>query len=539
MGIEELDGISIVIPVYNVENYLEKCLQSVCNQSAKDYEIILVNDGSTDNSGKICEDWSRKDRRIKYYIKDNEGLGPTRDYGMKKSNRKYVTFIDSDDWIAENFVESMLKKMVSSDYDIVYCDCCYVNELTKDKYIDRFRKNLDAVNADMNIRLAFGYPNIWAALYRKGLWIENDIHMPGIVYEDTAIYGVLLSKAEKIGYCSETLYYYRTSRPGSLMQIGMKDYSFMVKSLLHLLELAKEKNVLEKNKVAFLYFCIRQINGDWMKLIRENDIERQEMLKRDMYLIFEKYFDNWKDLSMQNIFAVGSYSSSAVYNKIKAFRNLKEGKMQYISMINFLSSPLDESLFEVKDGAKSFQREMLYKELTSPIINELKKYKVIIFDFLDEQFDILKVNNSYINSSIAYNDTLNIKCDVNIINRDSEQCFKLWKEGFNKFFQFAKQNHIKLILQKLFFNEKFGDENKQIFYDNIDEIKNRNEILKKYYKFIERNYSEIITIELPEEFKYTDKYFPYGVRPEHFNDFAYFYLSYLARKEGGKSKVEE
>lgn len=102
------DLISVIIPVYNVEQYLDRCLQSVVNQTYKNLEIILVDDGSTDSSGKICDDWKKKDDRIYVVHKSNGGLSSARNAGMKKMTGKYVAFIDSDDWIELNMYEELI-----------------------------------------------------------------------------------------------------------------------------------------------------------------------------------------------------------------------------------------------------------------------------------------------------------------------------------------------------------------------------------------------------------------------------------------------
>ena len=111
--------LSIIMPVYNVEKYVNKSIESVLAQTMIDFELIIVNDGSTDNSGKICEEYAFSDSRIKYYCKDNEGVSVARNFGIKKSSSsKYITFIDSDDWIEPDFYEKAMKYIKSNDLDM-------------------------------------------------------------------------------------------------------------------------------------------------------------------------------------------------------------------------------------------------------------------------------------------------------------------------------------------------------------------------------------------------------------------------------------
>ena len=112
------EKITVIVPVYNVENYLEKCLDSLINQTYKNIEIIVINDGSTDNQGEICQEYAQKDNRIVYIEKENGGLSDARNVGLDKMTGSYVTFIDSDDWIEQDYIETLYKKIVEYQADI-------------------------------------------------------------------------------------------------------------------------------------------------------------------------------------------------------------------------------------------------------------------------------------------------------------------------------------------------------------------------------------------------------------------------------------
>lgn len=114
-------AVSIIIPVYNVQKYLNDCIESVVGQTLADIEIILVDDGSTDNSGNMCEEWKKKDNRITVYHKENGGLMSAWKYGVKHANGEYIGFVDSDDWVDSNMFETLLDTAVSNDVDLVCC----------------------------------------------------------------------------------------------------------------------------------------------------------------------------------------------------------------------------------------------------------------------------------------------------------------------------------------------------------------------------------------------------------------------------------
>lgn len=114
--------ISVIVPVYNVEKYLSRCIDSILNQTMQDFEIILINDGSTDSSPKICNEYGRKDKRIRVVHKSNERVSAARNDGIKVAKGKYVSFVDSDDWIQPTMYEEMYEKAVSLNCDFVMCD---------------------------------------------------------------------------------------------------------------------------------------------------------------------------------------------------------------------------------------------------------------------------------------------------------------------------------------------------------------------------------------------------------------------------------
>ena len=113
--------LSVIVPIYNVEDYLNECIESIIKQTYKDLEIILVDDGSTDKSGIICDEYVKKDGRICVIHKTNKGLLEARLTGVEKAKGKYITFVDSDDWIVENMYEDLLRTLETSNAEIVIC----------------------------------------------------------------------------------------------------------------------------------------------------------------------------------------------------------------------------------------------------------------------------------------------------------------------------------------------------------------------------------------------------------------------------------
>lgn len=216
MKLEKL--ISVVVPVYNVEEYLDECLDSIKKQTYKNLEVILVNDGSTDKSQEICERYCQQDPRFHLINQENRGLSAARNRGIQESTAEFITFVDSDDVIKEDMLEQLMKPMTSENIDIV--ECWYTHneqelELeTKDNIGIVFRGDakgaLVSLCSDNIVRL-----NAVAKLFRRKLIIGFPF-LEGLFYED--VYGGIgilkhINKMVKINYIG---YYYRV-RSGSIM----------------------------------------------------------------------------------------------------------------------------------------------------------------------------------------------------------------------------------------------------------------------------------------------------------------------------------
>ena len=143
--------ISIIVPVYNVEKYLERCINSLISQTYNNIEILLIDDGSTDKSGKIIDEMCLKDDRLKVFHKKNGGVSSARNYGLKKSNGKFVTFVDSDDYVDKDYIKVLAKYQSEGDYDIVISNAIDFNECIEEKNVRESRKTI-ALDKNQSVR---------------------------------------------------------------------------------------------------------------------------------------------------------------------------------------------------------------------------------------------------------------------------------------------------------------------------------------------------------------------------------------------------
>lgn len=248
---EEL--ISIIVPVYNVESYLEECVQSIIQQSYRNIEIILIDDGSTDNSGILCDKYAMQDQRIKVIHKENGGLSEARNYGMKEASGDWFLFVDSDDFIRRDSCEILIK---------------YANKFLADIVIAREKKFLDGctfeysdlsgvqylLDSDQALQYYFyrkfaGYA--CGKLLKKS--IIKDIAFPrGKYFEDSFVLFLFLEKANKVAVLQDEVYFYR-QRKSSIINSNCSK---------------KHLDIIEANQIAENYFKLKHENKEIMKAIQ-------------------------------------------------------------------------------------------------------------------------------------------------------------------------------------------------------------------------------------------------------------------------------
>ena len=208
--------VSIIVPIYNVEKYLRMCLDSIEHQTYSNIEVLLINDGSPDSSGEICQEYVARDSRFRYFEKENGGLSDARNYGIERSNGMYLTFVDSDDWLSLTYVEDLYQAAIRNDADTVVSHYTIYNESDRNYYVhiwdDYYEKNytgeelvLELPSLELN---GYVYITSWGILFKKELF--NNIRFPkGKVIEDSRTNYKLFFRSNKVAYIHKEIYYHR------------------------------------------------------------------------------------------------------------------------------------------------------------------------------------------------------------------------------------------------------------------------------------------------------------------------------------------
>ena len=211
--------VSIIVPVYNVRDYVLRCLESLGRQKYKEIEIIIVDDGSTDSSGKICDEFAKNDKRARVFHKKNGGLSDARNYGIKKASGELIAFVDSDDYVEDSYVSKMIETLEGDKSDIVVCG--YNKEHPQNEVVSGFKATYYCLVRQNNADIV-----AWNKLYKKELFVKNRIDFPkGKKHEDLLTIYKVMSKAKKVSYIGDALYHY-AEREGSITNVEMAEEKF-------------------------------------------------------------------------------------------------------------------------------------------------------------------------------------------------------------------------------------------------------------------------------------------------------------------------
>lgn len=292
--------ISVIIPVYNAEEHLEKCINSIVNQTVQDFEIIIINDGSTDGSQAIIDDYSAKfPNQIKSFTLENGGVAAARNYGIEKSSGDYLCFVDSDDYVDVDLFEK-LQQYTLNGYDIIKYKC---------KKVDECGKILEEIQGPNFINLdgeeAFGrlYSKdklidvVWLFLIKRNYWVEHGFEFPeGRYHEDWAVIPYAILKAKKV--CSSEIYGYNYVQTEESITRHNKNEKIIKRAtdmLFHYDNLGKKINADKIGKEAAQNFMIYLTNS---LILRTEEIPKEY---RKEYIFQLKKRKIFKNIKVRNI----------------------------------------------------------------------------------------------------------------------------------------------------------------------------------------------------------------------------------------------
>ena len=302
--------VSVIVPIYNVEKYLEKCINSLLSQTLEDIQIILVNDGSKDNSGNIAREYEKNNKnRIIYVEKENGGLSDARNYGLKYATGDFIAFLDSDDYIEKNAYEEMYNKAIEENADYVECDFIweFPNKIRVDKqYPYKNKKEM----------LSFVRVVAWNKLIKRQLITDNNLEFPkGLRYEDVEFTYKLIPFINKFAYVDKPFIHY-VQREGSIANVQNERTAEIFTVLDNVIEFYKKNNIYEEYRNELEYNYARYLLCSSLKrMCKIKDKSIREKLLTESWERLNLNFPNWKENVILKTVNIGKNKYMRTVNK--------------------------------------------------------------------------------------------------------------------------------------------------------------------------------------------------------------------------------
>ena len=330
--IDYMPKVSVIIPVYNVEEYLRECLDSVVNQTLKEIEIICIDDGSIDNSLEILKEYAQKDNRITVIKQKNLYAGIARNAGLSQAKGEYLSFLDSDDFFELNMLEEMSKKGDEDNSDVVFCGyIVFDNNIKKDnfmviypnEYISKSPLSPEKIKDKLFI---ITNPNPWTKLFKRKLFIDNDLHFESLLRcnDLTCIYTALVT-SKKISFCSNSYIHYRSSQKSNITAKKEKYIDCFFNSINKL-----EKNLIKLNKLNDYYQTFLERLNNSLKWETKNcsEIRKDEIKNICKNLLSDRLYNALYSIKISVIISIYNVEKylrecldSVINQTLKKYRN--------------------------------------------------------------------------------------------------------------------------------------------------------------------------------------------------------------------------
>ena len=317
-----MSKVSIIVPIYNVEKYLEKCLKSLVNQTLQEIQIVLVNDGSKDSSGKIAKKFQKRyPEKIIYLEKENGGLSDARNFGIPYATGEYIAFLDSDDYVELSLYEEMYDMAKKEKSDMVECDFYW-------EYPEKSKKDIGVLYEGKKEMLEKVRVVAWNKLIKREILEKAKICFPkGYRYEDVEFTYKLIPYLEKVSFLKKPYIHYM-QREGSISNSQNERTKEIFEVLEHVIEFYKEKDLYNEYKTQLEYVYTRYLLcSSLLRMVKIQDKKLKKQLLNKTWTNLNTKFSNWK--------------------KNEILRNRKSGKNLYMKTVNKFTYPIYCKIFSL------------------------------------------------------------------------------------------------------------------------------------------------------------------------------------------------
>lgn len=274
--------ISVIVPIYNIERYLRQCIDSILAQTFTNFELLLIDDGSPDGCPAICDEYAKKDARIRVFHKPNGGLTSARNYGLDNAKGKWIMHIDGDDWVAPTYIEELYNAAIKNDADIVICGFRFAYE-DGSSVIEHPTRWDDDKSVSLNRYISSVWTTAWGSIHKSSLYHNNGVRSPqNITYcEDFHLMVRLCYFANKVISIDRPLYNYRQRSSSIVHSLNDKTWRDELSTYLEILDFFRNQGELETYKKVMSWRTLKTSNGMTLDLSRFEEFKKYNPDKKD------------------------------------------------------------------------------------------------------------------------------------------------------------------------------------------------------------------------------------------------------------------
>ena len=529
---QEKPEISVILPVYNVEDYMDQCLESVTGQSFRAIEILLIDDGSKDASLVKCRDWAARDPRIAVIHRANGGVASARNLGLLLARGEYIAFVDPDDWLDLSYLEKLYAAACEADADYAECDLWrYDNRSGRQIYRSCYGRMGRAYTLAEHMK--YGPTATYKAISRRSLWRDNGVEMPSCSFESPAVYSLLLALSRRTVNVREALYYYRRFRENSLIETyatqGGRAYERLAIDAMCFL--------IEEFQRTGLYECFAGVLEGVVKY-RLSDILAMQYHRRSPEN-FRTLVQNYRSF-LASRFPEGRnepYVTWGGYNLNRILSHLNwlhdpGARVNFASLAGLLGEGEPELALA---HPNRYRQLMLERERTRGYwdLLETLQPRYLFLDLIEERFDLLELDGRLFTRSDAFDGATFRYCGREglsaeelaacgrIIPRDSDEAAALWETACRRFTEETRRRcpELRFVIVENYLSETVGDLESREPFAERERIRRSNEILRREYAVLKSLLPEATVIAPAEdELYFTDRRYEYGAIPSHLNE---------------------
>ncbi|GFI16229.1 putative glycosyltransferase EpsH [Lachnospiraceae bacterium] len=518
--------VTVIVPVYNSEKYMDQCLESISSQTYRNLEIILVYDISDDSTLQKCKRWQKRDKRIRIIMNERrKGLGAARNQGLNNALGEYIIYVDSDDWIEKNYIKILYEEIEKEHADYVSSNSIYrVSEASGDTELC-ISGMAGIYNTEelRHILLLQDFPSIWKKIINKKWLLEQKLYQPEIfAYEDWGYAPVFILHASKVILLQEPGCYYRVNAGCLSNTLSQKKiWQDFINTCMYFINRFRTDKCFDKNIELLRRYTLEQFY--YRKIISDCEDESVKEKIEEFHneiLIRQMKFD--VRLNMKNAIIFGSFSARW---EVQASYLFTERIRHYCfsSLIAAMTRP--KECPGAVQHSNVFRKCQIEQDLLGRFERDLMKIREVSYlfiDFLEERHGIIELKDrNYVTDSEAFIES-GIEAEGRKIDFYSEEFWMLWKEKCNAFIRLIREmpNIRQVILIKNRLSLKSGDFRVTKDYA-VAGLSESNYIIEKMENYFLENCDLAQSIEIPSYMQFTDKMFRYGCEPQYMNQAAY------------------